>query len=1410
MAFDIEVKTGALPGELINFDIVFDDATAAGIVPNGLMLYYNRFDNGVSLNPAEETSVMDSWGITDGTNTYCIARSDRHGGNDSDSDSVQVEDGTILAGVSSSTPTFSERASFVSFGTGKVTINMGTGTRLSTYVAVAIKADNFTVNKINVASNSEQTLSLGYQADAWAAMSAGNNPWSDTGIFVPDGWMCYGFGVRSNEAAAGAIGQSCQSWGMADALADTEVNRLSAPDALVVLNNNSNPASGFPYTGDESVKVGTITSTELQLTGLAGTLTTGDINGMIATWTTDGAKTVHQLADVALASLPLHLPTGESLGGAPQAVLGICSRGDIANFGVQDSAGNRAVAGYCFSSSPRNGSNTGQEAGVYLHNWEGRSKVTCGGWVASSFWNINNNRDLGAANDLTAEMTTFTNTGATLGNIDMDGTRGLMYVMFETGVDIAGGPTGATITSTGIASIEVIGSHTLSPGAAPAITPAGIAEALAFGTHVVKPLSAITSTGIVGVESIGSHTVSPGVAPAITVTGISSVVSIGTHTVNIGVWPITVTGIASVQGIGAPTIRPASAITIIGIVSIEGVGSHTISVGAAPITVTGITSAVSIGTHTVSPGIAPAITSTGITSIQSIGTHVVGPGAAPGITVTGIASVEGIGSHTVTAPAAGNTIAPTGITSVEAVGSADIRVRVLRHNAAAAADGFGSSDTISYPIVAGSSRFLTVSVCQEGTDVDTPQPSVLYGDQSLFLIGSRTQTFLAGGALSRIDSYGLREVSIAAAVGTDVVVSNVVPKRSMHVSSYSNVEQKIPILETAAASADDTPPNPLTPSLAAINSSATIATAMNSEGNASNDATWGGTVPVIEQSEVFGTLSGVNALLSSMADRLDVADETVNAEATFSFTGGPNGYAITLMAELAAGGPATIIEGAGRSIGSVESVGAPTITSVAPTVIPTGIASIQSIGTHVLTNQATITPTGIASIQAIGAHVVRGSISITITGIASALSIGSHNVGAGVESIIVTGIASVESIGSHVVTPGAAPGITVTGIASVVGIGSHTVLNVNNLVVTGISSVQGIGTHVLTHLATITPTGISTVAAIGSHVISSGSLSISITGIASVQSIGTHVLTVGVVNITPTGISSTQAIGSHTVGIAAANISPAGIGSAQAIGTHVITRTGAAPINTTGISSIESVGSHTVGATSSITVTGISSVVSVGAPVVTSSVDITLTGISELESVPNPTVGVGAVSIVPSGLPTVESVPNPSVANALSISISAIASVQVVPQPVISAGAVSIVVGGITGQESVGTHVIGNALSIVPAGITTQVSVAAPVVTVGSVTITATGIASAISFGSPSVGLTIQVVTVTGIASVVAVGTHTITRQVFSTGKVSVGQNHPSADRPLSAPKIPVRRPTRLGSGINRGGTARKNDLRGV
>lgn len=272
------------------------------------------------------------------------------------------------------------------------------------------------------------------------------------------------------------------------------------------------------------------------------------------------------------------------------------------------------------------------------------------------------------------EVTLATRTQAAAGSSGSITGTGPTNMMTARLIALLPGSTDQTVTATGIASAEAVGSPFLVPGGVELVVAPGIESAEVVGQpridHVIKV------EGIASDEAIGSPVVTIGdvIAPP----GIPSAQAFGTPTLTAGPVTVTAGGIATAQAVGTPSvvmvIAPAT------IPSGQAIGSPVLTTGPVTTTVGGIPTAEAVGAATVVVG-QITVTVGGIPSAEAIG--------AARVTMTlyvgGIPTAGAVTAPTITVGAIA--IVVPGIPSREAFGTPavditlDPRARILPRRA---------------------------------------------------------------------------------------------------------------------------------------------------------------------------------------------------------------------------------------------------------------------------------------------------------------------------------------------------------------------------------------------------------------------------------------------------------------------------------------------------------------------------------------------------------------------------------------------------------------------------------------------------------------------------------------------------------------------------------------------------------
>lgn len=370
------------------------------------------------------------------------------------------------------------------------------------------------------------------------------------------------------------------------------------------------------------------------------------------------------------------------------------------------------------------------------------------------------------------------------------------------------------------------------------------------------------------------------------------------------------------------------------------------------------------------------------------------------------------------------------------------------------------------------------------------------------------------------------------------------------------------------------------------------------------------------------------------------------------------------------------------------------------------------------------------------ATVAVGALQITATGIASVETFGSHALNRGATSRSVNSINSSEFFGTLLINRGAVSR-QVTGIASSEVVNSVTI-NRGSVSIqgVGISTAEVFGSPVLNRgLVTVTPTSINSVEVFGTLVLNRGSVNITPTAIVSLETLGSPVLNRGAVPITLTGISTTEVFGTTTINQGQVTLAPTSIGSSEIVSSAVLLR-GSVSLILTGIAPQEVFGSTTILNIKAITVNSIVSSELVN--------DITLNrgsvNVAPISIVPtvafgNTSLTRGAVQINLNGLTSVETFGSPALSvGAFTINVQEIASGYASGATVVNRGAVSFSINSIQSLESFGdVTLMKEAAYINLSSIISGEVVSSVLLLRGAVSILTTGIVSLGSAGTPVV-----------------------------------------------------------------------------
>jgi hypothetical protein len=457
------------------------------------------------------------------------------------------------------------------------------------------------------------------------------------------------------------------------------------------------------------------------------------------------------------------------------------------------------------------------------------------------------------------------------------------------------------------------------------------------------------------------------------------------------------------------------------------------------------------------------------------------------------------------------------------------------------------------------------------------------------------------------------------------------------------------------------------------------------------------------------------------------------------------------------------------AIASAESVGTPTLIPVA-TILPTAIVSAESIGSHTLRAVASILPTAIDTGEVVGTLTLQpGSVTIAPSAIASAQSLGSPTL-VPIASILPASINSAESVGSHTLRPG---GVTIAPNA--------------------ITSAESLGTPALVPVASILPSSIGSAESLGSPTLLPGSVAILPTAINSGEATGSPSL---VKVIAPSSINEPSGSGS---GVFQSDVFQNDIfqtgGASSAVGTPTLKAT--ATILPGAIASAESVGTpELVSTIQKIIPTAIASGEAVGTPTLVPVAMIAPSAIGSAESVGTPTLLPGAVTILPSAIGSVEQVGTPTLVPVATILPSSIGSAESVGAPSLIPGSVTILPTSIGSAEGLGTpSLLAGGVLIQPTAIGSAQAVGTPTL-VAIATILPTAIGSAESVGTPTLLHGGVLIIVNGIATGQALGDPTLVRPAVA------GTIQPTAipsDQALGTPTLlpggVTIQPTAIGSG---------------
>ena len=369
-------------------------------------------------------------------------------------------------------------------------------------------------------------------------------------------------------------------------------------------------------------------------------------------------------------------------------------------------------------------------------------------------------------------------------------------------------------------------------------------------------------------------------------------------------------------------------------------------------------------------------------------------------------------------------------------------------------------------------------------------------------------------------------------------------------------------------------------------------------------------------------------------------------------------------------------------------------------IVPTGIASVESFGSAVLTTgNVNLVPTGIASVESFGSAVLTtGNVNLVPTGIASVSGLGSATLTQGAVSLAPTPITSDETFGSATLALGAVE-IIPSGIGTDESFGNSTLSY--HIHPNGLTSQESVPSPVvLPPTSVLFPAGIPTAEALGTTTqVSTGAVVVVPNGTESAEAFGNANITTGAVPVLPSGISSGEAVGSPTIYSLTAYILPNGIPGEEAYGSPSLS-TGNINVSPDGVLGQAQVGSPIVQPFGAIYiyVDGIVSAEAVPVPnVYGREHDISFLGIVSAENVPIPAVSTPAWVIDVTGIGSAEFVSDPLVVN--SITPAGIAGAEDFGVASLTGGGVGITPVGVVSAEDFGLTVVRNLWVLAPTGI---------------------------------------------------------------------------------------------------------------
>lgn len=664
---------------------------------------------------------------------------------------------------------------------------------------------------------------------------------------------------------------------------------------------------------------------------------------------------------------------------------------------------------------------------------------------------------------------------------------------------------GVLIQTTGIASAEAVGTPTLLKGGV-LVLPTGIASAEAVGTPTLTRGGVlVVPTAIISLEAVGTHTLVHGgviIAPV----GIATAEVVNTPVLPTGAAVILPTSIATAQAVGSPTVIKGSAFIIpTGIASQEALGAPTLLHGGVAIVVSSIASAQAVGLPILVTG-AGIIYANAAAVGEAFGVPTITTGGVV-IAVSSVASGEAVGTPGLFQARA---IAPTAIV---APGDEVIpQERMLPDTAPANYAGSGNyvlGDR--FQVLADGfvthARYYHVGGCNPGAS----HPLRLYDPGGTKI--AEVDDTAAGGAAA-----GWREVAYATPVPVTAGNFYVAGFQSFY-CFYAYTYQDY------------------TPGLAPHLSHDTAYYIAGYEGMPSTIAdgyTYHNDV-VFQAGGAVAPAVGSPTLLPGNTTILAVGIASAQAVGTPAFITGAGVIVPTGIPSAQAVGSPTILAGstaiAPSGIPSAEAIGAPSLIASAK-ILPSAIGPGESVGTPILLAVAAIQPGSIASGQALGTPALTtGGVTIVVSGIASAQGVGSPILVAlgGPRFLAIAAINPQEVFGTPTLLVGSVA-IAPAGIASGQVVSNPTLVTVTSIQPTGIASAEAFGSQSVLHGATsiVTPS-IGPQEALGSPTIVVAGVTIVSQGVPTGEVLGTAIVRAGTVNVQPNGISTAELLGSPIV-----------------------------------------------------------------------------------------------------------------------------------------------------------------------------------------------------------------------------------------------------------------------------------------